>query len=484
MITADARVRSDSVLVSHSELSISARAVAEGRIPFLTTVALFVTTYLVFCVSPIINTSDSMYSMLLSESILQSGSTNLNQFHFPDPVVELKTSTPPIDDPRNPRSYQIAKVRGNIVYCYPNGSSILSVPFVALMNALGISPASADRSFNEAGELAIQKTLAALLMSLLTCIVFRTALIMLSPAPSVVIALGFAFGTQVFSTGTRALWSSTWFIFLGGLVAYHILSAEVERRSVQPIWLATVLSWIYFVRPTGAIAIACVSIYIFVCERGSFIRYATTGAAWLVGFVAYSWMTYGELIPGYYRSRFGPREFWIGVYGNLLSPSRGLLIYVPALAFVIYLVVRYWKSLPQRHLAVLSIAAIAANLLAIAAYPCWWGGYCYGARLMMDALPWFAVLAILGCAAASVGRASVLSRGELAIAMMLLALSFAINGRGAFSTATQQWSTVVDIDKHPERALDWSYPQFAAGLVSPPDYVIENTSRARAAVEK
>jgi hypothetical protein len=36
---------------------------------------------------------------------------------------------------------------------------------------------------------------------------------------------------------------------------------------------------------------------------------------------------------------------------------------------------------------------------------------------------------------------------------------------------------VVDLDKHPERALAWSYPQFAAGLVTPPDYVIANINR-------
>ena len=420
-----------------------------------------------------------MYSMLLSESILQSGSTHLNQFRFPDPVVELKTSTPPIDDPRNPRNYQIAKVRGNIVYCYPNGSSILSVPFVALMNGLGISPARPDGTFSMTGELAIQRALAALLMALLTCLIFHTGLLLLSTAPSAVIAFGFAFGTQVWSTGSRALWSHTWFIFLGGLAAYHILSVEVKQRCVRPVMLATILSWMYFVRPTGAIVIACVCVYILICHRRSFVGYVTTGASWLVGFVAYSWLTYGELIPGYYRSRFGPRDFWIGVYGSLLSASRGLFIYVPVLAFVTYLIVRYWKSLPMRRLAILSIATIATNLLAIAAYPCWWGGYCYGARLMTDALPWFAVLATLGCAAASAERASVLSKGELAMATMLLALSVAINGRGAFSTPTQQWSTVVDIDKHPERALDWSYPQFAAGLVNPPDYVINNINRLR-----
>jgi hypothetical protein len=381
MIVARTRVRSEDALDSFTPISTFERVESKGRVTFLITVALFLSTYLVFCVSPIIDASDSMYSMLLSESILRSGSTHLNQFRFPDPVVELRTSTPPYDDPRKPRNYQIAKVRGNIVYCYPNGSSILSVPFVALMNVLGVSPVTSDGTFSKAGEVTIQKALAALLMALLTCIVFRTGLLLLSAAPSAIIALGFAFGTQVWSTGTRALWSHTWFLFLGGLAAYHILSAQVERNRIHPVVLATILSWMYFVRPTGAIVIACVSVYILIHDRRSFISYGTTGAFWLVGFVAYSYLTFGELLPGYYRLGLGTTHFLTGVSANLLSASRGLFIYTPILAFVIYLAIRHWKMLPMRRLATLSFVVITLNLIVTAASPFWWGGYCFGARL-------------------------------------------------------------------------------------------------------
>jgi len=485
MSFASTQVRSDESRPSDDavelgfETAASGRAHSAGRGTFVATIALFVSTYLVFCISPIVNTSDSMYSMVLSESILDSHTTHLNEYQFPEPIAQLRTSAPPIYDPRNPHSYQLGNVNGNVVYCYPNGSSILSVPFVALMNALAISAVTPDRKYNKSGELIIQKTLAALLMALLACIVYRTGLLLLGAAPSALVALGFSFGTQVWSTGTRALWSHTWFIFLGGLVVYHLLSVEVEHRTVRPVLLASIVSWMYFVRPTGAITIACVSVYVLVYHRSRFVAFTVTTASWLAGFVVYSWITFDELIPGYYRSRFGSHDFWIGLYGNLVGPSRGLFIYVPVLGFVLYLIVRHWRTVPLRRLAVLSTTIAVANAVAIAAYPCWWGGYCYGPRLMMDTLPWFALMAIIGCAAASVGRSSVLSRGELAAALILFALSVAINGRGALSPPTQQWSILVDLDKHPERALDWSYPQFAAGLVSPPDYVLENIKRLR-----
>jgi hypothetical protein len=148
---------------------------------------------------------------------------------------------------------------------------------------------------------------------------------------------------------------------------------------------------------------------------------------------------------------------------------------------VVYLVAQYWKTLPLPKLSVLSVAITLFSLVATAAYPCWWGGYSYGARLMMDALPWFVLLAIMGCAAASVGRNSILSSSERGVLLVLLMLSIAINGRGAFSVSTQQWSTVVDVDRHPEHIFDWSYPQFAAGLIPPPHYVLENINRLRRA---
>lgn len=449
-----------------------------ARVAFLTTVAIFALTYLVFSISPIGSLSDSMYSLALSESILHDHSAHLDQYQFPQPIAVVQNSTPPIDDPSFPLTYQLGNLHGHIVYLYPNGGSILSLPFVAFMNASGLRVAPGHK-YSLVNEMTIQRALAALLMAIVTCLVFRTSMLLLTAAPSMIIALGFAFGTQVWSAGTRVLWSNTWLIALGALAAYHVMAVELGRRPPNPVLFATILAWMYFVRPTGAISIMCGAVYVFACHRSSFLRFAMTGAVWLVGFIGYWWMTFGELLPGYYRSRFTFAHFATGLYANLLSPARGLFIYVPMLGFVVYLVIAYRRSLPLRRVAILSAAIATTQLIAVAAYPCWWGGYCFGARLMMDSLPWLVVLAILGCRAAMVAHGSFLGRRELAAALALLALSVAINGRGAFAIKTEQWSTVVDVDKHPERVFDWSYPQFAAGLVSPPDYVVENIRRIK-----
>ena len=469
------------------------------RAAFLVTIALFTLSYLIFCVSPIVNLSDSMYSLALSESILHDHSSHLNNYQFPEKIPSLERPVPLAagpgpgfsaglhsqlfwysHDPSYERSYQLGNLNGNIVYLYPNGSSILSLPFVAFMNATG-TRVFVDHAYSHSNEIVIQKMIAALLMALLTCLVFRMSLLMLPTAPSATIAVGLAFGTQVWSTGTRALWPQTWLIFLGGIAVYQILSVELGRSAQRPMLLATILSWMYFVRPTGAIPIACVTVYLLICYRSDFITFAITGTLWFWGFVEYSWLTFGQLIPGYYRNRFDLSHFPSALYGSLFAASRGLFIYVPAIGFVVYLFVRYWRTMPLRRVALLASAIALGNLIAIAAYPCWWGGYCYGARLMMDSLPWLVLLAILGCSAAAAARDSIFTRGEFGAAFSLLALSIAINARGAFSIPTQQWSTVVDVDKHPERVFDWSYPEFAAGLVSPPDYVIANIHRLKQA---
>ena len=154
--------------------------------------------------------------------------------------------------------------------------------------------------YSHAKEALIQRLLAALLMAGFTVVVFRTALLVLSISPAIFIAVGTAFGSQVWSTASRAMWAHTWLIFLGGLLTFELLKRERNADSSRPVIVATLLAWMYFVRPTGAVPIICVTIYTFLVYPDGFIYYALTGLAWFSGFVIYSWFTFGKLIPDYY----------------------------------------------------------------------------------------------------------------------------------------------------------------------------------------
>ena len=124
---------------------------------------------------------------------------------------------------------------------------------------------------------------------------------------------------------------------------------------------------------------------------------------------------------------------------------------------------RYRKHLAYRELAVLALAEIVALAIAMSTNKNWTAGYCYGPRYFTDAIPWFALLAILGLDA--MRRAPVASRHrtEIAAVIFLLAVSVAINARGAWSFAGMDWNPV---ERH--GIFDWRYPQFMAGLIAPP----------------
>jgi hypothetical protein len=463
---------------SKTESRINPRFSVRPRVVHYTVTLLFLLTFSVYSACPVTETSDALYSMILSESILNHGSTHLNGYRFPGKIPELvRFSAPPLTPPPgSPHTYQLGRINGNVVYVFSNGSSVLSIPFVFVANTLGLHAANKDGVYNPGGELLMMRAESALLMALLACVIFLTGLLMLDPGTSFVVALGFAFGTQMFSLATRTLWSHTWFIFLGGFVVYQLVLAESKGQKISGAAVGTFLFLMYFVRPTGIIPIACITAYMLLCQRQRFLSFAITGAFWLAALMTYWWHTFGTILPGYYRSRADLTSFTQGLEVNLIGPSRGLLVYVPMTIFIIYLVVRYWDLIPIPSAARTSVAIILLQLFAAATYPNWWGGYCYGARLMTDSIPFFALLAIAGLAAAK-NSPTALRGSQVILGMLLLLLSVVINARGAMSLRTQFWNVEVDLDRHPERAMDWSYPQFAAGLVSPPAYVDKSLSR-------
>ncbi len=242
----------------------------------------FIVTWLVFYTSPVVFLVDSNYSMLMSLRIIEHGTPvfaidSIPHFSPKETWVQ-----------RNGYSWQIRDVNGELLYYYPHGSSVLSIPFVAALKLFRISPANPDGTYNGEGEAKVERLIAATLMSGLTCLFLRMGLFLLPLRWGLVIALGAAFGTQIWSTATRALWSHTWFIFLLGWVTYLLLRAEVEGARLHPMIIATLLSWMYFVRPTAVFPITGVTFFLLLFYRQEFILYAVAGTTWLIAFVVYS----------------------------------------------------------------------------------------------------------------------------------------------------------------------------------------------------
>lgn len=428
-------------------------------------VILFLFSLAVFLAAPVIQASDSRYTILLSECLLHHHTFALDTYSVPQPHI------PEFPDSFKEASvYQLIRARGHTTYYYPQAGSILSLPFVAVANAFGLSAATPAGALDFRGEVILERTIASLLMATLTCVIFHMASIMLPTQWSLVVALGAALGTQILSTASRGLWSQTWQILVLGVLVDALLSHEHRGTRAHPLWIATLVAWVYFTRPTGSIAIVTVSIYVFLFLRENFITYAAALTVWLAAFVGYSWSVFGTTIPPYFfanRFKFGGAA--IALFGNLASPARGLFVYVPAVLFAIYLVARYWRTLEHKRLAILGFANIGPHAIVISTHRGWWAGLCYGARLFTDVMPWFVLLAILGLDAMRRTGDIRSRRMELAAGFLLLAISVAINARGAFSFAGMDWVEEKPlVGQYPAQIFDWRYPQFMAGLIAPP----------------
>jgi hypothetical protein len=428
-------------------------------------VIVFATTFAVFLVSRVHPLGDSHYSLLLSEHLLTRGSFMLDEY-FTLPLDPRRY--PGINGTRGPYPYQIETADGHQYY-YSPGGSVLSVPFVAAMRAVGMSTIAADGTYDRSGEIGMQAVLASFLMATLAVLFYATARLLLPVGWSLVGALVGALGTQVWSTTALALWSDTWGILLLGGVVWILLAHEVKDRPLPGAVLATLVAWMYIVRPTNALVVVGVGAYLFVRDRPSWWRYLVVGGAWLAAFVLYSWIHYQRPLPDFYLARFLTFErFWKPLAAHLVSPGRGLLVYAPVVLFVLWLLIRYARALRHRRLLTLAGVVIAAHFVVISGAIQWHAGMAYGPRYTAGIVPWLFLLAVLGVRAMlDCGPAP---RMALAAGAVLAILSIVIQSRGAFVRATWVWNTQPPIESHAdEKVWDWRSPQFAArGTPKPP----------------
>ncbi len=437
---------------------------------YLASVILLIVTGTIFWFSPVTQVTDSHYALLLSDSLIRNRGFTLDHYG----IARHEPQTDARDDyVANGPMWQLEIVNNHLYYYFPPGSSVLSVPFVAVAKRLGYSVVTADGSYNEQAEIQLQKTLAAILTAICVVVVFFTARYFLSMNWSVVVALSTAFATQLWSTNSRALWSHTWETLLVSILILLIVRPEITGKMMHAPLLGTIAAWLYFVRPNATVVILAVAIYLLIKRRRALLPFVLAGIVWVVAFIVYSWRVFGTVLPSYYKpGRLKLDLFPIALAGNLIGPSRGLLIYVPVVLFVMWLVIKFWRELRSQALAILAIAVIVGHILLVSTFANrwgdWWGGASFGPRYLADVVPWFALLAMLGLDAML--RSSTKARYQritVGAGVVLLSLSIFINARGALSEATWKWTQPINDRQMRALLWDWQHPQFLAGLQNP-----------------
>lgn len=392
---------------------------------------------------------DSQESLVTAQAIVQHGTIRLDAYYSQDwPATVIEEN-------------------GRLYYYFPLGASVLSVPLVALQLLRG------QDMLVEAENFALQKNLAALTVGLALVLIYLICRRFVGRGLSLGLTIVFVFGSAIVSTMGVAFWSvNPAFLFM--LIALLILVSEPRGRSGQiaPYLLGGALFLAYLSRPTAAVMVALVFIYVLLIRPGWFLRMTAVFALLAAGFVWFSWSEFGQLLPSYYLpERLQDNEaFWLAVYANLASPGRGVLVYSPFLLAVgtgLVLVARRNK-IWREPLLWLALLWIALHLVSVSQLWRWWGGWSFGSRFMTETLLAWLLIALLVWRAARTTLPKTAYAGLTASFAVLGALAIMINtGQGLFNPAAvdwNRWHRPLAFDESPQTALmlDWRYPQFLA----------------------
>ncbi len=107
--------------------------------------------------------------------------------------------------------------------------------------------------------------------------------------------------------------------------------------------------------------------------------------------LAYNQARFGDPLETGYRGEVDEfiTPFWEGLYGLLLSPARGLLIYFPLLLVAPLALPRLRRRAPELFWT--GALGLPCLLLLYARWWSWEGGWCWGPRFLLPALPFFVI---------------------------------------------------------------------------------------------
>ncbi len=388
---------------------------------------------------------DSAMTLILAQTILREGSIKLDVYKS---ELDDEGFLTPLHD-------SLQEKNGHLYNYFPLGSSLLSMPIVATFNAFGIE------MFGKAGRRA-QSFIAALSCVSLFLIMYLFARRYLRQSVALIVSATSILGSSLSSTLATGLWSHNFAVVFATMTLYFVVAAWEDRKPAPASLIGILLFLAYLCRPTFLLLAPLVFLVLLTMDKRSAFRSILVSTSLGIIFICFSYYEYGQILPDYYMPRrLGNPNYWAAIYGNLLSPARGLLIYTPILVFMAVTHGTFRKALEGRKVLLVFALWPVVHIFAISSYPHWWAGHSYGPRLMVDILP----IAYLFLLWYMKQHLSTEARAEKAIRTTILCLVAGISifmhlYQGLYNRATAKWNASPNIDKHPELLFDWKYPQF------------------------
>ncbi len=399
--------------------------------------------------------ADSRFSLFLSQAILDTGSLRLDSMEAHVPL--------------DPSDYRLFETNGHIYYNFPFGSSIFALPFVwAANHLLGIHILSTQV------ESSAMNLIAAVVMAVLFMLLVAIGRIFLGKWTALALSMIVMLGSSLTSSLGTSLWNLNFTLLFYAFSLWLILRFETgQDKSVHPIALGGSLFAAFLSRPTAAIFILLVLVYLLWRDWRQFIITAVTASLLLLGFSLIIHREIGMwLLPYYTPSRLegSGSPMWLVWYGLLFSPGRGLFVFSPIFLIPLLVLPQNGRSWSRKPFFWLAVTWIVLHIASTATFPSWWGGASYGPRLLTDIVPAFYLLLLLWAQAVEKEGKSLWQTAAGCLLLLFAVVSLFINSYAAlFNSHTIDWNgtnMLPNVDNTPDALLDWRHPQFLATAAS------------------
>jgi hypothetical protein len=281
-----------------------------------------------------------------------------------------------------------SKLPGRYASTFPPGASWLAVPVYAAVSVVVGDVADRPRLM-----WAIGRLIAASTAAISAVFVFATCRLITSSSVSVLLAIGYALGTSVWTTSSQGLWQhgpaemfAAWAIFLWA-------------SSHQPVryagMIGVLLGAATVCRITYAALVIGVGLHLLWSDRRGLLAYLAGGLPMAIFLAAYNEACFGSpflmgeaLVPNHALEKTGSDAVfstpaWLGLSTSLISPNRGLWVFSPMLALGLLGWLVSGEGRRQAWVQTLVFSAVLMTLIQ-ATYFDYWGGWCFGNRNLVD----------------------------------------------------------------------------------------------------
>jgi hypothetical protein len=353
---------------------------------------------------------------------------------------------------------------GRWVSFRPPGIALAVVPVVAPLAAFREEPVGIT-AMHHLGKLAAAAHVAG------AAVLFFFLCRRLVPAAAWPATVLFAFGTSLYSVASQASWQHGPATFWLTLALFLLTDFTKEMGVKRGLWVGLALGMAIMTRPPAAFFLAATGVAFLYQRRWRGIVGLTLGSAALLAvYCAFNFHYFGDVFRGgYARDHWDePTPLWLGASGLLVAPSRGVLVYSPALMLLpwgLWLILTVGRvstspglpgGLEIRPTVVAWLGASIATLLLFARWYDWRGGWCFGPRFLCETMP-------VCCLLFGYAYAGPSFRWLRGVAVALVCVSVYVHAIGIFGHAAEtDWCMRHDRPDQGRCLFEWRDTQIEA----------------------